>query len=59
MPKSEKQPRTTRTDASDSSRFSPTSPLLHPAKDDDLAEGESVLTFITHPGSSQPPSSRS
>jgi hypothetical protein len=59
MPKSEKQTRTTPTDETDESRFSPTHPLLVPDDEDDLAEGESVLTFITHPGSpeSQPPSS--
>lgn len=61
MPTPEKPNGTTPTDETSSSRFNPVSPLLHPAKDDDLAEGESVLTFITHPSGpeSQPPSSGS
>jgi hypothetical protein len=49
MPKSaEPEPRTP-TDAGDSSRFNPTHPRLVPDDEDDLAEGETVLTFLAPP----------
>jgi hypothetical protein len=49
MPKSEQQAGTIPPDESDSSRFSPSHPLLVPDDKDDLAEGESVLIFIAPP----------
>jgi hypothetical protein len=50
MPNADKTQPTTPTDESDSDRFNPVSPLLHPAEDEDeLREGETILTFIAPP----------
>ena len=61
MPKSAKPEPTTRTASNGSSRYNPDNPRLRLDKeaDEDDQEGDTTLTFITHPGSSQPPSSRS
>jgi hypothetical protein len=49
MPKPDQRRGTAPTDEGNSSRFSPSHPRLVPDTRDELAEGDSVLTFLAPP----------